>query len=130
QKRKPPPKAGRGASRMERRDEELPGLRHGLEREPAERSSVDRNAAPAQDAETFGVGSGFDGEAGIDGRRCRKKCKAKTILLGKVDSLLLRAGLKESLRDRGEQTRSVAASAIGIDAATVGETLQSGERKL
>jgi hypothetical protein len=106
---------------MEGLDKKLPDFRHGFESAAAERVGVDGNAAPADDTETLGVGSGFDGGPSFVNNGSRKKSETDSEKLREGDSQLLGAGAEESLRKRREQTGTVAASSVGINAATMGE---------
>jgi hypothetical protein len=108
---------------MEWLDEELPDFRHRFERAAAERIGVGRNAAPADDAEALGVGSGFDGGAGFVEHEGRDERKSDGKQFGEFNSLLLGAGAEEGLRERSEKACAVAAGAVGVDAATVREAL-------
>ncbi len=108
---------------MEGLDEKLPDFWHRLERAAAERISVGGNAAPADDAEAFGVGSGFDGGAGFVEHGGRDKREADGEHFGQFNSLLLSASAEESLRKRSKQSGAIAAGTVGINASTVGEAL-------
>ena len=112
---------------MKRRDEELPDFGHRLESFAAERIRVGGDAAPAEDAEALGVGGGSDGGFGVG--RCGgwEKCEAQAEYFWQIDALLLRAGTEKFVRERGQQAGAVAAGAIGIDAAAVGQAFESGQ---
>src|SRR4029077_9294472 len=104
----------RGCARgMERLDEKLPYFGHRFERTAAQRISVHGNAAPSDDAEALGVRGGFHGGAGFVNLGGRKKGKADGEHLRELNSLLLSAGAEKSLRERSEQTGTVAAGAVG-----------------
>src|ERR1700675_4985017 len=89
-----------------------------------------RYAAPADHAKALGIGSGLDGGARLCGGRSGEKGKTKAENLGKFNAMLLRAGTKEIVRKRGEQSGAVAAGAIGVNATAVGESFQGGQRVL
>jgi len=73
----------------------LPGLGLGFERAAAEAIGIYRHAAPAENAQTLLIGSGFDG-----GFRCAygirwEKREAEAELFGEFDSLLGGFGREE-----------------------------------
>ncbi len=125
EKREFPLEARDAARGVERRDVELPDFRHRLEGFTTERVRVGWDAAPAEDAEALGVGGGGYSGFGV-GRRCgREKCKPQAEYFWQIDALLLRAGAEKFVRERGQQAGAVAAGAIGVDSAAVGQALES-----
>ena len=82
---------------MERRDEKLPGLRHGFQSAAAEAIGIHRNAAPAEDAETLLIGGGFDGGLGVGNGVGREKSEAEAELFREFDSLFGGFGFEEIL---------------------------------
>src|SRR5207245_1275575 len=108
---------------MERLDEKLPNLRHCFQGAAPQRIGVYGDAAPADDAEALGVRGDFNGCTRLVNSGRSKKSKTDGERFGQVHSLLLSTGAEKGLRKRSEQTCSVAASSVGVDASTVGETL-------
>jgi hypothetical protein len=115
---------------MEWFNKKLPNFGHRFQRSAAQRIGVHGHAAPADDAEAFGVCGGFNGGAGFVDDGGRKKGEADREHLGQINSLFLSAGTEESLWERSEQTSTVAAGAIGVNSSAVGEALQSRQSKL
>ena len=114
---------------MERRDEELPDFGHGLESFAAERVRVGGDAAPAENAEALGVGGGGDCRFGV-GRCCGwEKCETQAEYFWQIDALLLRAGTEKFVREGGQQAGAVAAGAVGIDTAAVGQAFERRQAK-
>src|SRR5438132_12858254 len=101
---------------MERLDEKLPNLRHCFQGAAPQRIGVYGDAAPADDAEALSVRGDFDGCAGFLHGGRRKKGKTNREHFGQINSLLLSAGAEKGLRKRSEQTCSVAASSVRVDA--------------
>ena len=125
EKREFPLEAGDAARGVKWRDEELPDFGHRFESFAAERVRVGGDAAPAEDAEALGVGGGVYSGFGV-GRRCGwEKCKPQAEYFWQIDALLLRAGAEKFVRERGQQAGTVAAGAIGVDSAAVGQALES-----
>ena len=60
----------------------------------------------------------------------RKEDHAHGIRGRELDSRLPCLITKKSARDGSQQTRTISAGAVGIDATTVGETLERGQRTL
>src|SRR5260370_40608374 len=110
--------------------EELPDFWHRLECAAAKRICVGRNAAPADDAEALGVCGGLNCRAGFVNLGGWKKSEADCEHFGQVGSRLLSASAEEGLRKRREQSGTVTAGAVGIDAAAVGEALQGRQSVL
>jgi hypothetical protein len=102
----------------------LPDLGHRFERFAAERIRVGGDTAPAEDAETLGVGRGRYGSFGVGCGRGREEGEAQAENFGKIDALLLGAGTKKVVGERGKQAGTVAAGAVGVDSAAVGEALE------
>ena len=127
EKRELPLEARDSARGVKRRDKELPNFGHRLKSFAAKRVCVGGNAAPAEDAEALGVGGGGDRGFGVR-RRCGwEKREAQAEYFWQVDPLFLRAGTEEFVRERGQQARAVAAGAIGVDSAAVGQALEGGK---
>src|SRR5580704_5448549 len=119
-----PLEAGDASRRVERRDEELPDFGHGLESFAAERVCVGGDAAPAENAKALGVGGGFYRGFGVGRGSGWKKGEAQAKDSWEVYSLLLRAGTKEFVRERGQQACAVAAGAVGVDTAAMGKAFE------
>src|SRR5438309_11679103 len=106
---------------MEGLDEKLPNLRHCFQGAAPQRIGVYGHTTPADDAEALGVRGHFHGCAGLVNSGRSKKSKTDGERFGQVDSLPLSAGAEKGLRKRSEQTCSVAAGSVRVDASTVGK---------
>src|SRR5207302_9479895 len=118
-----PLEARRSARGMEWLDEELPNFRHRFLGSATQRIGIHGDAALAAHAQALGVRGDFNGCARFLNGGRRKKRKTYGEPFGQFDSLLLSTGAEEGLRERSEQTGAVAAGSVGVDSASVGETL-------
>src|ERR1700756_3712693 len=109
---------------MKRLDKELPGLRHGLEREPAQRIGVHRDAPPPKYSQPLNICSGFYGGASFRRRARWEECKAEPEDFRQRNALLLCPRAKESVRYRSEQSSPIAARAVCVHPAAVRQPLQ------
>jgi hypothetical protein len=112
---------------VKRRDIELPDLGHGFESFAAEGVCVGGYPAPAEDAETLGVGGGFYRGPSVSRCDSWEKGKPQAENFRKIDALLLRTSAEELVGKRGQQACSVAAGTVGIDAAAVSEAFEGGQ---
>jgi hypothetical protein len=105
----------------------LPDFGHRLESFATEGVRVGGDAAPAEDAKALGVSGGFDSGSGVCSCAGWKESEPQAEYFWEVDSLLLGAVTEEFVREGGQQARAVAAGAVGVDAAAVGQAFKGYE---
>jgi hypothetical protein len=115
---------------VKRGDEELPNLRHRFESAATERVGVGWDTSPAENAQALDVGGGFHRGSGDSSGRNWKKRKPQTKYFGQINSLLVRAGAEKFAGEGGQQTSTVAAGPVGIDAASMRQAFEGGERNV
>ena len=106
---------------MADRRERLQGAR-------ADDGGVGRNRAPAEKPEANGCGRPFHCDIRFDTRLGSKKHHAHAKLFRQIYADLSGASAEESLGDGGQQAGPIAATAVGVDSAPMGQPGQCGER--